>query len=99
MKVKIVVFHDYFVVSFIVENPHSEILIESVELSDMMDMRIAILANVSAFAGAITKSFSTSPWHLYLSSGLAMCSGLSSPVLRAVLSKAGQPQDAGNVKI
>ncbi|XP_043289898.1 proton-coupled folate transporter-like isoform X2 [Venturia canescens] len=64
---------------------------------DMLDMRIAMFANISAFVGAMTKSLVRKPWHLYCATAFAMYSGLLSPVLRAILSKSGPPQDAGKI--
>ncbi|XP_072942912.1 probable peptidoglycan muropeptide transporter SLC46 [Epargyreus clarus] len=51
------------------------------------DLAFAIIAFLSAIAHYMIKAFAVTTWHMYLSVGIAMFKGLSSPLIRSLLTK------------
>lgn len=55
-----------------------------------------IMSLLSSSISSIIQSFTLKPWHMYLSAGVGMFSGVASPMIRAILSKSVPPEDTGN---
>lgn len=57
----------------------------------------AILSLLSSLSGCLVHSFTLKPWHMYLSAVLGMFGGITSPMIRAIISKSVPSEDTGKI--
>ncbi|XP_066583704.1 probable peptidoglycan muropeptide transporter SLC46 [Prorops nasuta] len=61
------------------------------------DVNLAILAIMSGFAGSLMRAFTRQSWHIYLATITGMFGGISSPIIRTMISKSVPRKDTGKV--
>ncbi|XP_050681466.1 solute carrier family 46 member 3-like [Leptidea sinapis] len=66
-------------------------------LFHVTDLAFSIVAFLSATSEHLIKAFAVMSWHLYLGAGIAVFRGLSSPLIRSMLTKILPPQDIAKV--
>lgn len=59
---------------------------------------IAIISVISAIGAILVYAFTWKSWHMYLSLIIGIFSGVSRPMIRAILSKVVPSQDTGESK-
>ncbi|XP_076753612.1 putative peptidoglycan muropeptide transporter SLC46 isoform X3 [Xylocopa sonorina] len=57
----------------------------------------AIISSFSSLCGSLVQSFTYKSWHMYLSAVVQMFGGITSPLIRAILSKSVPSDDTGKV--
>ncbi|XP_076278681.1 putative peptidoglycan muropeptide transporter SLC46 [Lasioglossum baleicum] len=58
---------------------------------------VAILSVFSSLSCSLVQSLAWKSWHMYLSAGVSVFTGVASPMLRAILSKSVPSKDTGKV--
>ncbi|XP_026494284.2 probable peptidoglycan muropeptide transporter SLC46 [Vanessa tameamea] len=66
-------------------------------LFKVTDLAFSIVAFSSSTAHYLIKTFATVSWHMYLASAISLFRGLSSPLIRSLLTKILPPQDIAKV--